>query len=655
MATNSAFNIRFPEYLKTLSTLSDLRAYSVSKVKSGDTVQVTGKDNFNDGLGSFYVWDPLSTLDDDNNSVIRPTFSIGIGRWIKIFTRGDDRSPVVIVDAEKFLKGDGTPEDSAKIRAWIAAGKAVSSAGGIPIMRAVGTYRIASDSTYGNSYAERKALRADGLHNAQFDCGFATWLFDSKYSNASYANVFNLENSDNVCGNLGTVDWVRKPFVQGTVTKGATYIDVTLDAGFSYGFNQVQRIEVYDRNKRNQYKILTKSFNSGADVAGWTVTNLFSNVVRIDFTGDSDGLNYLNKLTNGDVVVATYRAYGADAFRFNGCRNLDIKACVTTTGGMSYRFNDCTNITADLEVYAAPGSLISSTSDGIHVAGCRGYLEINGSVRHTGDDPVNITNDSYQVAAVSGTRSFTIYSGYPYILPRVNDILAYVNDDGISTAIGKVLTINTSTGATTVDTDVPAAMNTLGQVVNLSAYPNTTFTSTFIAESCRGHVRIQVPEVSGSVKAIDLTGTVTVEYIPYFTGEGIPPSNATLTVEAIRCATLQSCAGAVVVQSYQLDGGGYSQPSSITKVVLNAVVRTTKNSGIFIAGVSFSAISAITDRCCQSPDTTNFALANKTVAMVNCDKVYFPSLTNLDATSGTVGRSGGGTIVTGQLLNYTTA
>jgi hypothetical protein len=559
----------------------------------------------------------------------------------------------IVIDARKYLKGDGTPEDLSQVRAWIAAGVAVSAMGGVPVMSAKGTFRLTIDTTYGGDYGERKALLFSQIHNAQFDCEFATWLFDSAGAAASYANVFNLYNSDNVSGNFGTVDWVIKPFVQGVITKGSSFVDITLDSGFTAGFSDIQRLEVYSRDKLNLFKILSKDFSGGANVTGWPASSPTPGVLRIDFTGDAAALAYLNTLTNGDVIVATPRVYGGDAFRFIGCRNLRVRAAVVTTGGMSYRANDCTNLQIDAYTSASVNALISSTADGIHIEGARGHCDISGSIFHTGDDPLNITNDSYVVHSVTSARQFTMYSGYPFILPRVGDVIAGVNDSGVSTVLGKVVTINTTTGDTIIDTDLPAAMDATWQIVNLSAFPVTTFTKTFVAEKCRGHVRLQVPSVSGHVRAADLTGSITVEYIPYFTGEGIPPSSTTLFAEALRCAMIQSLAGAVMVQAYQLAGGGYSSAGALSRIVLNAVVRNTKNSGVFLAGVSQSCVSAITDTCCTAPDTTNFSLATNTVALINCTNVYLTGLTHLDVSGGTVGTSGSTGIVKTNLANYT--
>lgn len=560
----------------------------------------------------------------------------------------------VNLDAAAFgLKGDGSANSMSAFRAWMAAGAAIVAAGGRPIMRANGIFRCAMDATHGTTFGERKAIRASGLHNALFDCAGATWLFDSADLNTNYANVFNLENSDNVSGHFGTVDWLKKPYAQGSITKGADYIDIALDAGFAPAFNQVQRIEVYNRGKINQGKILTKGFGGGGDVAGWPVTYPSAGVMRVSFTGSAEGLAYLATLANGDLVVAVYRVYGADGFRFIRCRNLDAQVKVVTTGGMACRVNEPENSAVAVNIVADSTGLVSSTADGLHVAAGRGFLDVRGSVRHTGDDPLNITNDSYVITSVSAPRTFVISSGYPYILPRVGDGLTGVNDVGSAIALGKVVSINTNTGQIVMDTDLPVGFATTWQAVNLSAFPITTFAETFIAEKCRGNVRSQVPSMGGRVRATDLTGNVTIEYIPYFTGEGIPPNATTLDVEAVRCGALFSVPGAISVQAFQIDGGGYADVGAISKPVINAVVRETRNSALFLAGVSYGCISLVTDRCCQNPAVGTYALANKQVAMINCDNINFPYMVELGASAGQVGTSGTATNLRyGSKLNY---
>lgn len=558
----------------------------------------------------------------------------------------------VELDATYFgLKADGTANNMANFRAWMAAGAAISAAGGRPIMRAAGTFRCTVDTTHGSTYGERKAIRGAALHNAHFDCAAATWMFDSGDINTGYANVVNIEDSDNVSGHLGTVDWLKKPVGQGVITKGADYIDITLDAGFSPAFTEAQRVDVYTRQKVNQNKILSKSFGGGSDIAGWTVTYPSAGVMRVSFAGDATALTYLGTLTNGEIVVATYRVYGADAYRIIRCKNSDLKANVITTGGMALRTNEPENSAFDLTVAAAPTSLISSTADGLHCAAGRGWINLTASAHNTGDDPLNITNDSYVVTSVSTPRTFVISSGYPFVLPRVGDSLSGVNDTGTATALGKVVTINTNTGQILMDTDLPGGFATTWQVVNTSATPQTVLD--VFTTKCRGNPRVQTPNISGRIVGVDLTGNFAAEYIPFFTGEGVPANGINLSLDMTRCNTSRLNGGAVVVQAFQIDGGGYADAGAISKPVINAVVRETPNSAVFLAGVSYGCITVVTDRCCTNPDLANFSLADKQIALINCDNINFPSVTELGASAGQIGTSGTATNLRyGSKLNY---
>ena len=587
-------------------------------------------------------------LDDDGNTL----FQIDTNGVSYKGTLLQGRS--VELDATYFgLKADGSSNNMVSFRLWMAAASVISAAGGRPIMRASGTFRCVVDTTHGSIFGERKAIRASAVHNAHWDCAAATWLFDSGDVNTGIANVINIEDSDNLTGNLGSIDWLRLPYAQGAITKGANYLDIALPAGFTPTFNQVQRVEVYDGAKVNQSQILSKDFSGGSDVAGWPVTYPSSSVMRVSFVGSSEGLAYLASLTNGDVVVATFRVYGGDGFRLIRCRNADLKAHVTATGGMAFRANEPEDCRLAVSVGASPGRLVAATADGIHCAAGRGYLEVIGSVRNTGDDPLNVTNDSYVVTSVSSPRTFVISSGYPNIVPRVGDRLSGVNDAGAATALGQVVTINPNSGLIVMDTDLPAGFATTWQVVDTSACPVVTFPETFIAEKCRGNVRSQVPSLCGRIRASDLTGSVTVEYIPYFTGEGTPPNATSLDVESTRCNTSRINAGAVMAQAYQIDGGGYADAGAVSKPVINAVVRETNGSALFLAGVSYGCGTLVTDRCCLNPNTSVFALSDKQLAMINCDNINFPSLTELGATPGQIGTSGTTTNIRyGSKLNY---
>jgi len=83
MANNSTIKLDFPKYLETLPTVADLRAYPIGKVKAQESIQLTGRNAFNDGLGAFYVWDPFNTNSDDDSTIVRPLGQSGAGRWVK--------------------------------------------------------------------------------------------------------------------------------------------------------------------------------------------------------------------------------------------------------------------------------------------------------------------------------------------------------------------------------------------------------------------------------------------------------------------------------------------------------------------------------------------------------------------------------------------
>ena len=548
----------------------------------------------------------------------------------------------VTLDASLFgIKGDGTLNSMLSFRLWAAAAAAISAAGGRPVLKASGNYRIVADTTFGNVFGERKSISFSGIHNAYLDMAGATWQFDSGDLNTGYATALTITDSDNVSGDLGRVDWRRRPFAQGVVlSKTSPKFRVTLDSGFTPSFNQVQRVEVYDRDRRNLYRIMSKNFSGGGDVAGWPITYPSPGVAEIDFTGDTAAINYLATLAVGDLLVLTYRVYGGNGFDFRNCRNLNVKGRVTSAGGQAWRSLECEDQTVDVTIGAKAGDLIAVPADGLMCLSSRGFLDIKGSVRNTGDDALNLGVDSYSVTSVIAPRSFQISIDFPYIVPRVGDRLFAVGNTDLRTALGKIVSFNFPT--VTMDTDLPGgfAVSPAYQVENVSATPVTTFIDTFVAEKVRGHVRMQVPNVSGKIRATDVTDGVNLQYLPSFYGEGALPNSCTIQAELLRCANIASQAGAFGVFAYKLDGGGYGATGSIVKPVIDVIVRETKNSALFMAGVQYAAVSVVSADCCQTPDTAQYGLAEYRVALTNCDNINFISLTNLDATFAYVGSSG---------------
>lgn len=74
----------YSQIFEKVSTLTQLRAYSVIGVKTGDPLLVVGTTAPADGGGGLYVWDALSRAPDNNTSVIKPNSILNEGRWVAI-------------------------------------------------------------------------------------------------------------------------------------------------------------------------------------------------------------------------------------------------------------------------------------------------------------------------------------------------------------------------------------------------------------------------------------------------------------------------------------------------------------------------------------------------------------------------------------------
>jgi hypothetical protein len=74
---------KYGEFLPVRNTLDELRNYPTGQLKAGDQISVTGRNVFNDGQGTFFVWDPNSQAADNGTSIIQPGTLVA-GRWLAI-------------------------------------------------------------------------------------------------------------------------------------------------------------------------------------------------------------------------------------------------------------------------------------------------------------------------------------------------------------------------------------------------------------------------------------------------------------------------------------------------------------------------------------------------------------------------------------------
>jgi hypothetical protein len=550
-------------------------------------------------------------------------------------------------------KNDGSVDATPAMALLSSAVQALCAAGSPPRVVASGRYLLRNNANGPQTYTNRYAVYWNRCDGAVFDFGGATWLFDGRDDHNQYANTMVFDTSPGIKGDLGTFDWVKLPFAQGVVaSKTSTTVDITLDAGFAPTWVEAQRVELYTRARVNQYSILGKTL-SGADTTGWTVSYPSAGVMRIDFTGDSAALTYLGGMQVGALYVVTYRMYGAGAVYLKSCTSPSVKVEVLAAADMAVRPIACTDASIDVRVRATGSRLISTTADGLQFNSCRGQLTVKGYVAHCGDDPMNISTDSYRVTAVPGAQSFTASYDYPYVLPVVGDSLVAVANDGTQTAIGQITAMSGST--ITVNGTFPGGFGTAFQVVNLSSVPDNVLVDIH-GDTCRGYLRASVPRLRGTLFGTYLSG-VTIEYIPHYFGEGEFPDDAVLAIDVRHCGELNDTQGAVNLFTQRLDGTSSMIAGSMKRPRVDLRVVATKGSALYASGISKGLIRSVyIDGVCSNPNTSAFAWHNKALAFDTCDDVFIPVAysTAGDTTPSTVYKANCNRVAFGMAMGFTT-
>src|SRR3712207_4569564 len=95
----ASLTINFPRYygnhLISVTTLDDLRAYSVENAENGLNVIVDGEIVAGDGEGGYYVWNTASVAADNGTTIIKPDSIVhpAPGRWLSVVPTSADRVP----------------------------------------------------------------------------------------------------------------------------------------------------------------------------------------------------------------------------------------------------------------------------------------------------------------------------------------------------------------------------------------------------------------------------------------------------------------------------------------------------------------------------------------------------------------------------------
>jgi hypothetical protein len=90
MAIAPSINVNLPGYpfqnLDSAATIADLRAIASTPLVNGQNIAVDGGAVIGDGSGGLFTWADLSTANDDNVNIIKPTDTapLAAGRWISM-------------------------------------------------------------------------------------------------------------------------------------------------------------------------------------------------------------------------------------------------------------------------------------------------------------------------------------------------------------------------------------------------------------------------------------------------------------------------------------------------------------------------------------------------------------------------------------------
>ncbi len=93
MSIYTSINTSLGKYLNTVGNINDLRALKLRNLRDGDSIMVSASTALGDLLGGIYIWSEKSLTADDGLSIIRPSNTIGAGRWIRSIASGLPGAP----------------------------------------------------------------------------------------------------------------------------------------------------------------------------------------------------------------------------------------------------------------------------------------------------------------------------------------------------------------------------------------------------------------------------------------------------------------------------------------------------------------------------------------------------------------------------------
>jgi hypothetical protein len=266
----------------------------------------------------------------------------------------------------------GAADATAGVRAAIAH---LPKRGGATLLFPPGIYNLAADS------ADDVALRLDGIEKLTIDGLGATLNIRGRTTAAMIGNC------DGFSVRGLTVDWPRPPFSQGEImstSPGGWTVDVKIDDEFPVdGSEAVEAITTHERGTLRM------------TVRGIDVYHVVDKVTLIGRQQLRLVLKRPLPLDPGDVVVLRHQVYGSNVFWVTECKDVRFEGVtVYAAPGMALLAVACTNVTIDrFRIEPRPGTtrLMSTCADGLHIASCRGRIDIRDCYfAGLGDDCINV-------------------------------------------------------------------------------------------------------------------------------------------------------------------------------------------------------------------------------------------------------------------------
>lgn len=400
------------------------------------------------------------------------------------------QSGKTVIDVTDFgaVPDDGK-DDTAAVR------QAIDACAGKPNIRFIfkpGTYHFTSPA----DRPDRRKFRFIDLTGLEVDGQGATLLFADK------ANPFSFMRCPDLTIKNLTVDWVRPPFSQGTITAGGeNFLEVQVDE--AYPIDKSVKVAAF-----MDFDPATKLPIANMDVFGSAITKtelVAPQKLRLTLrkSGDPEKNAHFAKYlpaSVGKLLLLRHEVYGSYVFDLLRCKNVVLENInIYASPGMGIHASVCENITSrHVEVRCKPdsGRLMSTTADCQYYTHCLGTITIeDGYYEGMGDDGLNVTAKYRAVTAVTSPTSFEMalpVKGWSGLVPEPGEKLLVASGADLSprgTVVVRSARWNQETNIFSVEVEgnLPAGIREKDLVSSMTYLPKVTVRrSTFRGMRSRG-------------------------------------------------------------------------------------------------------------------------------------------------------------------------